>query len=175
MPKIRIEDHRDHGDRRNRGPGDVAVADGVLEHRRNFADIHASGDDLCQPQGAPECAQGDDQRRHLGFGDEDAVEETPAESAADGDEDADNRRAPPVPPMACMAFAATTPEKTRFGANGQVDARGDNDEGHPDAENAQDGDVLDDLADIAPGREASGARAEKIRKMTSRTSRIWKD
>ena len=38
---------------RARWPNDVAVADGVLQHRRDVADVHAAGDDLGQPERQP--------------------------------------------------------------------------------------------------------------------------
>ena len=146
-------DHRQHRDL----PEDVAVADLGLHHQRHGADVHALGEDLREPERHAERAQRDDQRRDLRLGDQEAVEDAPAEAGHDRGDDAEERRPPPVTADLDHQLRGDHAGEDHHRADREVDAGGDDDEGHADAEDREDRGVLGDQPGVAQ-------RGERVRR-----------
>src|SRR6266704_1587923 len=159
---VQQHDPEHHDDRGDDGQprylaDDVAEADGVDHDGRDVAQVHAAGDDLGQAEGHPEGAQGDDEGRDLGPRDQIPVDQPPGEPAADGYQGADDGRTPALAAADVgHHLVGDDPAENQDAAYRQVDAAGDDHEGHPDAEDRQDGGVLHDPADVEHGQEAAG-------------------
>src|SRR3954467_2830425 len=157
------DDQGHQGDERQRGNAeDLDVGVEVGHRLGNRTDAAASGQDLGQAEGDRQRSQGDDQRRDLGLGDEEAVEHPPGRSADQRREDPERGHAEPVAADALHELRGHHRREDEPRADRQVDPRGDDDESHPDAEHGPDGDVLGDQREVAGRQElASGGDAEE--------------
>jgi hypothetical protein len=150
----RADDHDDEGDeRQRRDADDLDVRVEVGEHLRNGSDVDAAGEHLRQAEGDGERAQRDDQRRDLRFGDQEPVERAPGDAGDQRAEDADASGGPAVAADALHHLRGDHRGEHEHGADGQVDAGSDDHEGHADAEDGPDGDVLRDQREVAGGQE----------------------
>src|SRR5690348_8679240 len=153
------EHHDDRGDddQPRYLPDDVAEADRVDHDGRHVAQVHAAGDDLGQAQGHAEGAERDDERRDLGPRDQEPVEQAPGQPAGDGHHGADDGRAPALAAADVghhlVGYHAAEDQDAAYR---QVDAAGDDHEGHADGQDRQDGGVLQDPADVEHGQEGAG-------------------
>src|SRR6266571_9519149 len=150
------DDRGDDGQRRDL-PDDVAEAHRVDHDGRHVAQVHAAGDHLGQAKRHAQGAERDDERRDLRPRDEEPVDQAPAEPAADGHQGAEDGATP--------ALAAAHGRHRLIGddaaedqdaAYREVDAAGDDDEGHADTQDRQDRGALHDPADVEHGGEAAG-------------------
>src|ERR1022692_859109 len=150
--------HDDRGDDRQVGnlPDDVAESYGVDHHGRDVAQVHAPGDHLGQAQGHPQGAEGDDERGNLRPGDEESVDHSPREPAADGHQGTDDGGAPALSAHGRHRLVGDDAAEDQDAAHRQVDAAGNDDEGHADTQNRQDGGVLHDPADVEHREESAG-------------------
>src|SRR5689334_14384822 len=135
---VQQHDPEQHDDRGDDGqprylPDDVAEADRVDHDGRDVAQVYAAGDDLGQAEGHPEGAQGDDERRDLSPRDQEPVEQPPGEPAADGHQGADDGRTPALAAADVgHHLVGHDSAEDQHAAYRQVDAAGDDHEGHPD-------------------------------------------
>src|ERR1700722_5163634 len=157
-----VQDHDpdhddDRGDDRQGGdlPEDVAESHAVDHDGRDITQVDASGDHLRQPQGHPEGAEGDDERRNLRLRDEESVDEAPPHAAADGHQGADEGGAPALAPHGRHRLIGDDAAEDQDAAHREVDAAGNDDEGHANAQDRQDGGVLHDPADVEHRQEAA--------------------
>ena len=96
-----------------------------------------------------ERAQGDDERRQLEPGDQQPL--SSPQQGADGKPMSRARK--PGTPLFAARLAMTSMDRMHDGADGQVDAGGEDDQGLTDRQGGDDGDLLEDERDVAGLRE----------------------
>src|SRR5918998_33657 len=127
-------------DRLDQLEGDVALVDAAGDQQRG-AERHA------------ECAERDDERRDLGLGDEEAVEDPPGHAREDRHDAPDGDHAPVVAPDPVHDLGRDHAREHEHRADRQVDAGGDDDEGQAGGDHEQDRGVRGDVARVGDGEE----------------------
>ena len=130
---------------------------------RAAGNVVAGGDDLREAQGGAQAAEGHDERGYLRLRDQHTLNRTPGGTGQHADQhpDEDHRPAGLVPAVVHHELGRQYPGQDQYRAVGQVDAAGDDDVGHPDAEHQVDGRVGGDLRDVVLAEEGTRRRRDR--------------
>ena len=137
------DDRRDDNDRGHLTKR-VAEAHRVNEHLGDSRDVDAAGQHLREAKGHAQGSEGHDECRHLRTADEESVDESPCGTAGDRHERSDERGCPALGTEVLHDLRGDDAAEDEHGANRQIDARRDDDEGCADAKDREDRRVHDD-------------------------------